>query len=254
MLERAVPAGRHAPPRPNPAEYPVIERRKRIAIVTTPADEPVQTPADEPVQTPAQGPAQEPAQEPAQGRPKDRRGRCRQAATQPVSRRIADELGVRESQVAAAVELLDGGATVPFIARYRKEVTGDAGRRAAPHAGGTAPLPARAGRAAGRDPGVDPRAGQARRRARAADHGRRFQGPAGGHLPALQAEAPHQGADRPRSRPGAAGRPAAVRAEPAIPQQEAAAYVDPDRGVADARPPWTGPAPSWWSASPRTPT
>ncbi|MBT8226354.1 MAG: RNA-binding transcriptional accessory protein, partial [Dactylosporangium sp.] len=39
-------------------------------------------------------------------------------------RRIADELGVREGQVTAAVELLDGGSTVPFIARYRKEVTG----------------------------------------------------------------------------------------------------------------------------------
>src|ERR671930_2549879 len=38
--------------------------------------------------------------------------------------RIADELGVREGQVAAAVELLDGGATVPFVARYRKEATG----------------------------------------------------------------------------------------------------------------------------------
>jgi protein Tex len=42
----------------------------------------------------------------------------------PVHRRIAQELGVREGQVAAAVELLDGGATVPFIARYRKEATG----------------------------------------------------------------------------------------------------------------------------------
>ncbi|WP_132470576.1 Tex family protein [Rhodococcus sp. SMB37] len=41
-----------------------------------------------------------------------------------VNRRIADELDVRENQVAAAVELLDGGATVPFVARYRKEVTG----------------------------------------------------------------------------------------------------------------------------------
>ncbi|MFD6389416.1 Tex family protein [Nocardia sp. NPDC060259] len=41
-----------------------------------------------------------------------------------VGRRIADELGVRETQVRAAVELLDGGSTVPFIARYRKEVTG----------------------------------------------------------------------------------------------------------------------------------
>src|SRR5258708_26815947 len=42
----------------------------------------------------------------------------------PVHRRIADELGVRDGQVTAAIELLDGGATVPFIARYRKEMTG----------------------------------------------------------------------------------------------------------------------------------
>ena len=40
------------------------------------------------------------------------------------TQRIADELGVRETQVASAVDLLDGGATVPFIARYRKEATG----------------------------------------------------------------------------------------------------------------------------------
>ena len=37
---------------------------------------------------------------------------------------IADELSVHVRQVQAAVELLDGGATVPFIARYRKEATG----------------------------------------------------------------------------------------------------------------------------------
>ncbi|MEV6957782.1 Tex family protein [Streptomyces sp. NPDC051207] len=37
--------------------------------------------------------------------------------------RIAEELGVRERQVKAAVGLLDGGSTVPFIARYRKEAT-----------------------------------------------------------------------------------------------------------------------------------
>ena len=42
----------------------------------------------------------------------------------PVDRRIAGELGVREAQVASAVALLDAGATVPFIARYRKEATG----------------------------------------------------------------------------------------------------------------------------------
>ncbi|MFB2762219.1 Tex family protein [Marinobacter shengliensis] len=41
-----------------------------------------------------------------------------------ISRRIADELGVREQQVNDTVALLDEGATVPFIARYRKEVTG----------------------------------------------------------------------------------------------------------------------------------
>jgi uncharacterized protein len=38
--------------------------------------------------------------------------------------RIAEELKVKEQQVQAAVDLLDGGATVPFIARYRKEATG----------------------------------------------------------------------------------------------------------------------------------
>jgi protein Tex len=41
-----------------------------------------------------------------------------------IHQQIAEELGVRERQVTAAVELLDGGATVPFIARYRKEATG----------------------------------------------------------------------------------------------------------------------------------
>jgi uncharacterized protein len=41
-----------------------------------------------------------------------------------VEQRIADELGVRPNQVSAAVALLDGGATVPFVARYRKEATG----------------------------------------------------------------------------------------------------------------------------------
>ncbi|NJQ16198.1 Tex family protein [Streptomyces bohaiensis] len=45
-------------------------------------------------------------------------------ADRSIETRIADELGVREGQVTAAVGLLDGGATVPFVARYRKEVTG----------------------------------------------------------------------------------------------------------------------------------
>ncbi|MFO1319626.1 MAG: Tex family protein [Burkholderiales bacterium] len=42
----------------------------------------------------------------------------------PIEHRIAAELSARPQQVAAAVALLDEGATVPFIARYRKEATG----------------------------------------------------------------------------------------------------------------------------------
>nr|WP_297461774.1 Tex family protein [uncultured Halomonas sp.] len=41
-----------------------------------------------------------------------------------ITQRLAEELAIRPNQVAAAVELLDGGATVPFISRYRKEATG----------------------------------------------------------------------------------------------------------------------------------
>ena len=37
---------------------------------------------------------------------------------------IAEELGIRNNQVDAAVKLIDEGNTIPFIARYRKEATG----------------------------------------------------------------------------------------------------------------------------------
>ena len=46
-------------------------------------------------------------------------------AQSKINQVIANELNVRVEQVAAAVVLLDEGATVPFIARYRKEVTGN---------------------------------------------------------------------------------------------------------------------------------
>ncbi|MGB5802059.1 MAG: Tex-like N-terminal domain-containing protein, partial [Mesorhizobium sp.] len=49
-------------------------------------------------------------------------------ATSPATRRIAaliaTEINARPEQVCAAIDLLDEGATVPFVARYRKEVTG----------------------------------------------------------------------------------------------------------------------------------
>ena len=54
----------------------------------------------------------------------DRAGASRQEFMQKIIRQIATELKVGETQVKAAVELLDGGSTVPFIARYRKEATG----------------------------------------------------------------------------------------------------------------------------------
>lgn len=43
---------------------------------------------------------------------------------QTIIKTIASELGAKDWQVKAAIDLLDGGATVPFIARYRKEATG----------------------------------------------------------------------------------------------------------------------------------
>jgi protein Tex len=43
---------------------------------------------------------------------------------QKIVRQIAAEIGVGPQQIQAAVDLLDGGATVPFVARYRKEATG----------------------------------------------------------------------------------------------------------------------------------
>ena len=64
--------------------------------------------------SPAQNPT--PARTPETGRTGD--------LAQRIAAQIAAELGVKAWQVKAAVELLDGGSTVPFIARYRKEATG----------------------------------------------------------------------------------------------------------------------------------
>ena len=47
------------------------------------------------------------------------------AAGQHIVQVLAAELKIRPDQVSSTVAMLDGGATVPFIARYRKEATGD---------------------------------------------------------------------------------------------------------------------------------
>ncbi|SMY07285.1 Tex family protein [Flavimaricola marinus] len=46
------------------------------------------------------------------------------AVAESIARKIATDIGARPEQVTATVALLDGGDTVPFVARYRKEVTG----------------------------------------------------------------------------------------------------------------------------------
>lgn len=51
-------------------------------------------------------------------------GKTADSVAEQIAAQIAGELGVKAWQVKAAVDLLDGGSTVPFIARYRKEATG----------------------------------------------------------------------------------------------------------------------------------
>ena len=46
------------------------------------------------------------------------------ALLEKISKLIATDIDAKPAQVLAAIELLDGGDTVPFISRYRKEVTG----------------------------------------------------------------------------------------------------------------------------------
>ena len=41
-----------------------------------------------------------------------------------INQHLSQELGIKPGQVDAAVRLIDEGNTIPFIARYRKEVTG----------------------------------------------------------------------------------------------------------------------------------
>ena len=121
---------------------------------------------------------------------------------------------MRDHQVAAAVDLLDGGATVPFIARYRKEATGtldDAQLRTLDER--LRYLRELEERRAAILASIDEQ-GKLTDELRDQHQRGRHQGPAGRPLPAVQAEAADQGADRPRERPRAARRPAAQRARP----------------------------------------
>jgi uncharacterized protein len=157
-----------------------------------------------------------------------------QSADSAIHAQIAEELGVKAWQVKAAVELLDAGSTVPFIARYRKEVTGTLDdtqlreleerlrylRELEERRKSVLEAIAAQGQA-------DPGTGGRRRRGR-------YQGAARGHLPALQIQAPHQGADRPRGRAGAAGRCPAAANPQLDPVTEAAKYLNAEHAIDDA--------------------
>ncbi len=173
--------------------------------------------------------------------------------TTAIHQRIADELGVAERQVAAAVELLDGGATVPFIARYRKEATemlDDAQLRT-----------------------LEERLRYLREmeeRRSAILESIRSQGKLDEALEAqiMAADSKARLEDiylpyKPKRRTKAQiAREAGLEpladlllGDPSHdPQTAAAGFVDADKGVADGPPRWTGPGRSWSSASPRTPT
>ena len=106
---------------------------------------------------------------------------------QKIIEQIASEIKVLPRQVQTAVELLDGGATVPFIARYRKEATGgldDAQLRELETR--LSYLRELADRRAAVLKSID-------------EQGKltpEHQAGAGRPVPALQAQAPHQGPDR----------------------------------------------------------
>ncbi|GAB3803406.1 hypothetical protein GCM10027605_25220 [Micromonospora zhanjiangensis] len=173
--------------------------------------------------------------------------------TTSVHQRIAEELGVRERQVQAAVDLLDGGSTVPFIARYRKEATGmldDAQLRT-----------------------LEERLRYLReleeRRAAVLDS-IRGQGKLDEALEAqiLAADSKARLEDiylpfKPKRRTRAQiAREAGLEpladgllADPTVePRAAAAAFVDAEKGWPTRPPRWTAPGPSWSSGSPRTPT
>ena len=124
---------------------------------------------------------------------------------------IATELGARPTQVKSAVELLDGGASVPFIARYRKEATeGLDDNQLRELEVRLAYLRELQERRIAVLKSIDEQ-GKLTPELRAAIEAAANQAGAGGPVPALQAQAPQQGADRARGRHRAAGRPAVGR-------------------------------------------
>ena len=152
-----------------------------------------------------------------------------------IEQRIAHDIAAKTEQVQAAVDLLDGGATVPFIARYRKEVTGgldDTQLRLLEER--LRYLRELEDRRAAILASVEEQ-GKLSEALKSGTAGCRHQGAPGGPLPAVQAQAPHQGADRARGRAGAAGARPARRSQPNTRRRSPRRFVDAEKGVADVR-------------------
>ena len=147
-----------------------------------------------------------------------------------INQRIASELSVGVGQVAAAVELLGEGATVPFIARYRKEADGRVGRHPVAQAGGAARLPARAGGPAHHRAQEHRGAGQAHPGAGARHRRCRHQGGAGGPVRApppkrrTKAQIAREAGLEPLAEALLANRGC-------LPDAEAAKFIDGEKGV-----------------------
>ena len=173
---------------------------------------------------------------------------------QHIARTIAGEIGAQTAQALAAIALLDEGASVPFIARYRKEVTGgldDTQLRNLETR--LAYLRELEDRRATVLASIE-RTGQADRRTARRHRSRRQQGAAGGSLPSLQAQAPHARADRARSRAGAAWPMACWPTLRRHRKHSPLRSSMPTRASPTPRPRSTARAPSSWNAGARMPT
>ena len=156
-------------------------------------------------------------------------------------------------QVSAAVELLDGGATVPFIARYRKEATGtldDAQLRTLEERlRYLRELDERRDAIRKEIEAQGKLTDELAQQIRAADSKARLEDLYLPYKPKRRTKA--QIAREAGLEPLAD----VLLTDPSKdPHQEAAAFVDPDKASRTRTPPWTAPARSWSSVSPRTRT
>ena len=176
---------------------------------------------------------------------------------QDLIQQLASELDKDPRHVENVVRLLDEGNTIPFIARYRKELHGAMDDTALRAPGGAPPVPAQSGGAPGGGQARPSRSqGKLTEELSAAIDAARDAGGGGGPLPPLQAEAPHPGHHGPGEGAGASGG-AAVCPGAGLPGpagRRPPGYVDAGKGRGDGGGrPLRGPPTSSPSASATTP-